>query len=202
MNTSQSLRRPCFALLMSLILAALALPYSAGAAGSGGEQALMERASDASTDVRIHLELEAALAQSDELSALEIGTDVQDGVVHLSGAVETGARKELAAELAKSIQGVTSVQNALEVVGEEPGILERMQESVGEGALTARVKTRLLASRNTSGLKIDVSTDGDVVMLDGAVSSETERELAGLIAANTAGVAEVRNELNVTKPQQ
>lgn len=202
MNTSQSLRRPCFALLMSLVLAALALPYSAGAAGSGGEQTLMERASDAGTDVRIHLELEAALAQSDELSALEIGTDVQDGVVHLSGAVETGARKELAAELAKSIQGVTSVQNALEVVGEEPGILERMQESVGEGALTARVKTRLLASRNTSGLKIDVSTDGDVVMLDGAVSSETERELAGLIAANTAGVAEVRNELNVTKPQQ
>ena len=202
MNTAQIFRKQSFVLLTSLVAAALVLPFTAGAAQSGGEQTLMERASDAGTDIRIHLELEAELAQSDALSALEIGTDVQDGVVHLNGAVDTGARKELAGELAKSIQGVTSVKNELEVVGEEPGILERIQESASEGALTARVKTRLLASRNTSGLKIDVSTDGDVVTLNGDVNSETERDLAGLIAGNTAGVAEVRNELKVANRPQ
>lgn len=158
---------------------------------------MTESAQGTAQDIRMHVALEAKLAQSDELSALAIGTDVKDGVVHLEGKVDSDARKELATELAKSVDGVKSVRNDLQVVGDEPGLLEKMQQAAGEGALTARVKTRLLASQNTSGLDIDVSTEDDVVTLEGEVGSETERELAELIAANTAGVAQVRNKLDV-----
>jgi hyperosmotically inducible periplasmic protein len=197
-------------LLPSLAAAALLVPFSAGAydsdskkskskesAETRSEQTMTEKAKDTASDIRMHLALETKFAASDELSALAINTDVKDGVVHLKGDVDTAARKEMATELARSVDGVKSVRNDLMVTGGEPGMLERMQDTASDAALTTRVKTRLLASRNTSGLAIKVSTDDDVVMLEGEVDTETERELAELIAANTSGVADVRNELRV-----
>ncbi len=197
-------------LLPSLAAAALLAPFSAGAYDAGSkdarskessevrtEQTLTEKARDAASDVRVHVALESRFAQSDELSALAIDTDVKDGVVHLKGEVDSAARKEMATELARSVDGVKSVRNDLKVTGGQPGMLDRMQDTAGDAALTARVKTRLLASNNTSGLAINVSTDDDVVILEGEVDSETERELAELIAANTPGVADVRNQLKI-----
>jgi hyperosmotically inducible periplasmic protein len=197
-------------LLPSLAAAALLVPFSAGAYDSDSkkskskeskearsEQTMTDKAKDTASDIRMHLALETRFAESDELSALAINTDVTHGVVHLRGEVETEDRKEMATELARSVDGVKSVRNDLTVIGGEPGMLERMQDTAGDAALTTRVKTRLLASSNTSGLAINVSTDDDVVMLEGEVDSETERELAELIAANTSGVADVRNELRI-----
>lgn len=199
------------ALLPTLAAAALLVPLTAGAYGSGDKEAatskaktedtkplLTEEARDTANDIRIHVALETKFAQSDQLSALAISTDVMHGVVHLDGRVDTEAKKELATQLAKSVEGVQGVRNDLKVTGGEPGMLEKMQDTAADAALTTRVKTRLLASSNTSGLAIDVSTRDDVVVLAGTVGSETERELAELIAANTSGVADVRNELRVS----
>lgn len=197
-------------LLPSLAAAALLVPFSAGAYDSDSkkskskedkearsEQTMTDKAKDTASDIRMHLALETKFAASDELSALAISTDVAHGVVHLKGEVETEARKEMATELARSVDGVKSVRNDLKVTGGQPSMFDRMQDTAGDAALTAKVKTRLLASSNTSGLAINVSTDDDVVILEGEVDSETERELAELIAANTPGVADVRNELNI-----
>lgn len=207
MNTNHRNSYRMRTLLPSLAAAALLVPFAASAydsdskksksRDSSSEQTMTDKASDAASDMRMHIALETKFAQSDELSALAISTDVTHGVVLLKGEVETDARKEMATELARSVDGVKSVKNDLKVTGGEPGMLERMQDTAGDAALTTRVKTRLLASSNTSGLAIDVSTDDDVVMLEGEVDTETEKELAELIAANTSGVADVRNELQI-----
>lgn len=199
--------------LLSLAAATLMVPLAAGAYGSkdAGEagkgkddksmqkqtEKMTESMRDTASDIRMHVALESKFAQSDELSSLAIGTDVKDGVVHLDGEVETAARKEMATELAKSVDGVKSVRNDLKVTDKEPGMLDRLQDAASDTALTARVKSRLLASDNTSGLAISVSTEDLVVTLEGDVESDTERELAELIAANTSGVSDVRNELKV-----
>jgi hyperosmotically inducible protein len=151
-------------------------------------------------DLRIHATLETKLAESDQLSALAINTDVEDGIVTLQGDVETDAQRELATEMARSISGVREVDNRLNVTSVDPGIAERVASNATDAAITTSVKTRLLASDNTSGLAIDVDTDDHVVTLTGQVDSKTERELAGLVAANTSGVNRVINELEV-QPQ-
>lgn len=157
---------------------------------------MMGEAGDAASDMRMHMALEMKLAASDQLSAMMINTDVKDGVAHLEGEVGTDAQREMAAELAMTVDGVKSVMNDLQVTGDAETLGERLAEGIDDAALTARVKSRLLASENTSGLQIDVDTTESVVTLSGEVDSDTERELAGLIAANTPGVSSVRNELN------
>jgi osmotically-inducible protein OsmY len=195
--------------LLLSVAAALLLPLSASAGDRYGsddksdksmqEQTrdMAEKAGDAASDVRMHLALEAKLAQSGELSALAINTDVKDGIAHLKGDIQTDTQRQLATELAKSVEGIKSVKNELRVTGEDPSLVERAKDDVGDAALTARVKSRLLLSENTSGLAINVDTDDDIVMLDGEVESEAERELAELIATNTVGVEEVKNNLRI-----
>lgn len=192
-------------LLLACTAAAMALPLSAGAyAGDEDDKSLqeqasemMERAGDATSNMRKHLAIEAQLAQSDKLSAFSISTDVDNGVARLEGDVETDTQRELAGELAKSVDGIESVENRIQVMGDDPGFMDRLQAGMSEAAITTRVKTRLLTSDNTSGLAISVETEGDVVTLSGEVDSDEERDLAELIARNTSGVADVRNRLEV-----
>lgn len=201
--------------------AALLLPLSA-AAGGGGEKSgygakdasetaehaaqsvqsaagqAAETVGDAASDLRMHTALEAKLAASDQLSAFMVDTDVQDGLARLQGEVKTEAERELASQLALSVDGITGVRNDLRVTGGEPTAGEKLAQAADDAALTAKVKSRLLLSEHTSGLSIDVDTRDEVVTLTGDVGSGTEAELAGLIAANTAGVEDVRNDLRIS----
>ena len=217
MNTIHSKRRSTSTLLVAFAAAVMLAPLSVSAHDHSGDKSgdkyadktdktaserfkeMTEGVSDTASDVRMHLAIETGFARSDELSALSISTDVKDGAVRLEGEVETDAQKELAAELAKSVEGVKSVRNDLEVKQSDPSLAERVSQGASDMALTARVKTRLLASDNTSGLDIKVSTDDSVVVLEGEVESDAERELAEMIAANTSGVEEVENKLRVAK---
>lgn len=149
--------------------------------------------------MRMHLALEAKLAKTDQLSALAINTDVKDGVARLEGEVERDSQRKLATEIAASVDGVTSVNNELQVTGEQASLGDKIAEGMSDAALTAKVKSRLLASENTSGLKIDVDANDDTVTLSGEVESDTERELAVMIAANTAGVEDVRDNLSIER---
>lgn len=68
---------------------------------------------------------------------------------------------------------------------------------VSDSAITAAVKSKLLANSSTSGMDIHVETNHGVVTLSGTVSSDAEKELAERIARNTDGVTDVTNNLNV-----
>ena len=64
--------------------------------------------------------------------------------------------------------------------------------------LTARIKSELLFNGETSGLAINVDSDGGEVTLSGKVESDAERELAEQIAANVEGAQSVENRLTVS----
>ena len=66
-----------------------------------------------------------------------------------------------------------------------------------DSAITASVKTKLLASPDTSGMKIHVSTKNGVVTLSGKAQSEQEKESADGIAKGVRGVRSVKNQLTV-----
>jgi hypothetical protein len=64
-------------------------------------------------DSTITAQVNAALNADKEVSALRIDVDTQNGVVTLSGPAPTVTAKEHAGEVARSVHGVTSVNNQL-----------------------------------------------------------------------------------------
>jgi osmotically-inducible protein OsmY len=74
--------------------------------------------------------------------------------------------------------------------------------STEDAATTAKVKTALALSKTVSAYDLEVTTEAGVVTLTGRVPSETAKSLAGEIARDVKGVAEVRNEIAVDPTAQ
>jgi osmotically-inducible protein OsmY len=68
-------------------------------------------------DAAITSSVSAGLAKDPDLSATKIDVDTKGGVVSLKGPAPNAAAKARAEEIAKGVQGVTSVNNQLEVKG-------------------------------------------------------------------------------------
>jgi osmotically-inducible protein OsmY len=161
----------------------------------------------ASRDAWITGKIETVYTLNRHLNPFAINTDVENGVVLLTGSVESDIDRDLAEELAKGIEGVTEVNNELTV---DPENAEQARDAEGSSSqsrdfgtwvdditTTAAVKSRLIANENIEGLRIDVSTDRNVVTLNGHVSSTEQSDLAEEIASNTNDVTEVKNTLVV-----
>lgn len=115
------------------------------------------------------------------------------------------ATPALAEQIALSIDDIDKVDNRIQVLDEVPEAAKRVVEEgergfgdrVRDATTTASVKSRLLWNRNTAGLAIKVSTENGVVRLEGEADSSASRDQAGRLAANTDGVDEVINNIEV-----
>ena len=152
--------------------------------------------------------IESMYLLNEHLSPFAISTDVENGVVTLTGTVESRVDRDLAAVLAEGIDGVVEVENELTVgaPNTDADALEQSAERTGrrdfgswvdDATTTAAVKSRLIRNASTKGLQIDVDTNEDIVTLSGRVSTEEERQLAAELARNSSDVADVRNNLVV-----
>jgi len=66
-------------------------------------------------DAQITASVSAGLAKDSELSAIKIDVDTKGGKVMLNGPAPTAAAKARAEEIARSVKGVSTVENKLEV---------------------------------------------------------------------------------------
>jgi len=73
----------------------------------------------------------------------------------------------------------------------------RAEQALSEGALTAKIKSKMALDDTVKALSIDVDTKGTVVTLSGRVNSESERAKALALARETAGVTAVTDRLVV-----
>jgi osmotically-inducible protein OsmY len=165
-----------------------------------------DEAQSAIKDAWLDGKLETALLFNEHLNSFSIDTEVKSGVAYLTGAVESDIDRDLAGEIAKSIDGVSKVENKLTV--DKAKITADMdndmahdrstfKRSVANATLTARIKSELLLNTNTAGLSIDVDSRDGEVTLSGEVDSQQEKELAEQIADNTNGEGSVTNNLRV-----
>ena len=105
-------------LTASMLALALAGCASApGGIGSGNTATGTRTAGQAVDDATIGTKLKAALVADKELSALKVNVDTTQGNVKLRGEVKNLAQWRRAAELARSIEGVKSVDNQLVITG-------------------------------------------------------------------------------------
>ena len=91
-------------------LAAAALTATLiGCAGAG------TRTGQAVDDAAITTKVKTQMATDKQVSAMDVSVSTEKGVVRLSGVVDSAAEKARAEEVARSVAGVKSVDNALVV---------------------------------------------------------------------------------------
>lgn len=140
-----------------------------------------------------------AFALNRHLNPFKLDIAVEDGEATLSGKVESEVQKDLAEQVALSIEGIATVNNRIEIVGESaegspPGLAQRLEDA----SLAATVKSKLLWNSNTRGLDIQVKSEAGNVTLSGHAQTPAAKELAGQLVANTDGVREVFNHLSIS----
>lgn len=82
----------------------------------GGCQAIRDKASGPEfEDAKLTAVIKAQLAREDRATVQGIDVDVDDGVAKLKGTVDTVAKKNKAAEIARKVDGVKSVVNNIQV---------------------------------------------------------------------------------------
>jgi len=117
--------------------------------------------------------------------------EVEDGSdeITLSGKVSSEAEKSVAAEIARTVPGVKSVANKIEIVKNLPDILAHRQDDI----LTQQVKDQFAKSATLKAASFDVKTEGGVVSLGGTVrfqvfvleAAEAARQIPGVKAVKT-----------------
>ncbi len=103
-----------------------------------------------------------------------------------------GCGRETPAVLATEEGPETQAPAAAEV-GQAVEPAEEVEIDVEDAALTAKVKTRLLADSRVGGLDIDVGGQNGIVTLKGNVKDEQEKAAAEEVARATEGVTDVVN---------
>ncbi|MBD9483416.1 BON domain-containing protein [Pseudomonas sp. PDM14] len=143
-----------------------------------------------------------AMALNRHLNPFDIGVDVENGTARLTGKVETQVEKDLAEQVALSIEGVDEVDNQLQLDAalkpRESGKKLDFAQRFDDASLTATVKSKLLWNSSTEALDIAVKTEHGVVTLSGQAGSAAAKELAGQLAQNTNGVQRVNNLLSIS----
>ena len=141
-------------------------------------------------DTSIREDVRFDLASESLLNGLNIAVRVTDGVVSLSGEVNTLFRKEHAADVASRTPGVRDVINGIEV-NRIPSLKEEALKDLIKARLTTNGETHEAADR------IDILVVGGMVTLSGEVNTWSEYREAAEIASYTNGVSGVVNRLRV-----
>lgn len=95
------------------------------------------------------------------------------------------------------VLAATAEQEGSSLKSEAKTTGHKVGQAFDDTGTTTSIKSKLLANKNTSGIKISVTTTNGVVTLSGMVKSDSERSLAEQIARETKGVVDVHNELTV-----
>lgn len=186
------------ALLAGSLLSACASTVPGTARGGwAGEEENVEDASLA-TDIRL------ALIEKLGFDSLSINVDTTGGRVYLTGGVEKRATQELAEEVARSVPGVTKVENRLSLKGgsvETPleHAVSNTELEVQDAGLELRVGKNLLGEIGRHALSLEVESTDGVVSVRGQVPDRQRKDLALRAAQETSGVKKVIDLIEVRR---
>jgi len=143
-------------------------------------------------DSAITAKVKAALVDHESIKSTDISVKTDQKVVTLSGFVESQAQAEEAVNVAKGVEGVTSVSDKLHVRDSKS---DSVKGYAGDTATTSEIKAKLLADDIVPSRKVKVETTDGVVQLSGTVDSQAQIERAESIAKAVDGVKSVKNDL-------
>jgi osmotically-inducible protein OsmY len=103
---------------------------------------------------------------------------------------------DIAADAAKREAGKLATQ-AADKAGDAAG---KLGETMSDGALTAKIKSKMALDDHVKARNIDVDTADSVATLSGVVGSADERKRAVQLARDTEGITRVIDKLEVRSP--
>lgn len=135
----------------------------------------------------------------------DIDVTTNNGVVTLSGRVNSAAEKSDAVAVARSIDGVTQVEDRLVVeplpeAAATSGTLPSVNiplAPIDDGRVSTSIQAKLFLDNTLKARRIEVDTRQGVVTLRGEVASDSERAQALLLARTTDGAQRVEDSLTV-----
>jgi osmotically-inducible protein OsmY len=129
------------------------------------------------TDTGITTELKTKITDDDLLNDTDISVDTDNGVVNLTGTVKTEAQKQRAEELAKNINGVTTVNDNL-TIGEAKTALGETEDKLKNAADKTGEESKDLAEKTEDKTKNLAHKTGEKVN-DASITAEIKLKLAG-----------------------
>jgi osmotically-inducible protein OsmY len=153
----------------------------------------MTVATETRTDLEIQQEVLAELKYDPRVQATEIGVTVKDGVVALTGWVDSYTKKWAAEEAAHRVRSVKAVANDIEV--RLPPAAERTDLDIA-AAVARALEWDAMLDLN----KLDVTVSKGWVTLRGQVEWQFQKEDAERVVRRIAGVKGVTNLVTV-KPR-
>ena len=127
------------------------------------------------------------------VKSTEIGVSVKDGIVTLSGHVDSYTKRYYAERAAKRVYGVKAVVNELEV--KLPSSSERTDEDIARAAVRA-LEDRVTVPHD----RIKVTVRDSWITLEGEVEWQYQREAAEAAVRHLTGVKGVINLITI-KPR-
>jgi hyperosmotically inducible protein len=118
-------------------------------------------------------------------SAEKVGKDIDRAVG------KAGQQMEQAANTTEK-----RIEQATDTAGK---MITEAGKAIDDAALTAKVKSALIAEPGLKAQAIDVETAGGVVTLHGTANTPENRDKAAQVASNVQGVKSVKNNLIVVK---
>ena len=150
-------------------------------------------ATETQTDEQIQRDVLAELKWEPRVKPNEIGVMVKDGVVTLTGIVDSYAKRWEAEEAAHRVRGVKAVANEIEV--RLPGATERTDTEIAQAVIRALQEDAFIPID-----KLDVSVSKGYVTLKGDVEWQFQKADAERVVRRLTGVKGVINAIAV-KPR-
>jgi hyperosmotically inducible periplasmic protein len=148
--------------------------------------------SEAAGDAELTSRIKGALVDNDATQARRIHVSTRNGVVQLSGFVDSEEIQEAALLTARSVHGVKEVRNDLALRRDDHAQRPAVEDSV----IAAKVRTKLARDADLpADSDVDVHVDNGVVQLSGFVASLDEKNRAWEAAVNVAGVKDVLDSI-------
>ena len=182
--------KPCAAVVFLGMLALLpgcAAPLVVVTAGAAGVSLLDNRTTGTMIeDGAIELKAKTRLLDNRELSRqAHINFTSYNTRVLISGEAPTEELRQQVVDIVKGVAKVSHIHNEV-IIAAPSSLLSRSSDT----AITAKVKTKLLADRELSGINIKVVTENGTVFLMG-ISKREDAHRAALIASATGGAQKV-----------
>lgn len=139
-------------------------------------------------DEDITARVESLLQWNPTVDASQVQVIVTNGVLTLTGNVDSIWQKNRAGLLAEQIAGIISVDNRLEV---------RPRSRISDKEIRNDILATLARNTLIQALHVDVSVDEGVVTLSGMVDNHMTHRTVVAIATNTSGVIDVQDNLEI-----
>jgi osmotically-inducible protein OsmY len=153
----------------------------------------------------ITTQVQARYFSNPSIAGRDINVTTSNGVVTLTGRVDSEAEKADAVAVARTVEGVARVDDRLVVQREEPpvattGTLPSASiplAPIDDSRVSTSIQAKYFLDNTLKGRRIDVQASRGVVTLRGEVASDNERAQALLLARTTEGAQRVEDMLTV-----